>query len=215
MMRKSKKILSKSKGKEFAFIVDGECEFWYIQMLSRNEPSINVTLKPDLPQKKTPLEQYTRAIDLSDDYDKVFWIVDLDVIIRETNQAGKGKKSALQEFKECYKKLLKNHKEKIVVIINNPCLEYWYLLHFVETSKYFDSYEKLEKPLKKHLVGYNKTKKFHTKQDKDIYLQLKPFLKNAIKNAKKLNEFDFNNPCTGMTQMQLLFDTKEMKATVK
>lgn len=214
-MRTNKKLAQKYKGEKFAFVVDGKCESWYIQMLKRNERKLNIALKPELPQKKTLSFQYNRAIELSCDYDKVFWIVDFDVIIRETRQTKKGEKSPLQEFKEYHEKLTKNYKEKIVTVINNPCLEFWYLLHFVETSKYFDTYEKLEKVLREHLAGYNKTKEFHTKQNNDIYLRLKLFLNEAIKNAGKLPNFDFDNPCTGLTQMHLLFETKEMKEAVK
>jgi len=215
-MRPNKKLSQKSKGeKRFAFVVDGECEFWYVQMLKRNEQTINVTLEPKLPQKKTFSEQHSLVVQLSNNYDKVFWIVDFDVIIRETDQVKKGKKSVLQEFKEYHEKLIKNYCEKVTVIINNPCLEYWYLLHFVETSKPFATYEKLEKELKKHLANYSKSEKFHTKQNNDIYLQLKPFINTAIKNAKKLPVFDFSNPHSGMTQMQLFFETKEMTEIIK
>ena len=212
-MRRNEKLSQKSK--RFAFVVDGECEFWYVQMLKRNEQTINVTLEPKLPQKKTLSEQYNLVVELSDNYDKVFWIVDFDVIIRETDQAKKGKKTALKEFEEHYEKLTRKYREKVTVIINNPCLEYWYLLHFVETSKYFDTYEKLERELKKHLANYSKSKEFHTKQNNDIYLQLKPFINTAITNAKKLSVFDFSNPRSGITQMQLFFETKEMTEIIK
>ncbi len=83
-MRKSRTIPIKSKPK-FAFVVDGECEFWYIQMLKRNERQINVDLKPEIPQRKKLSELYQKVIDLSKDYDKVFWIIDFDALLSDKN----------------------------------------------------------------------------------------------------------------------------------
>jgi hypothetical protein len=78
-MRKTRKVPFANKTK-FAAIVDGDCESWYLQMLRRNEKNIKVDLKPEIPQKKKLKEQYERVIEQSKHYDKVFWIVDFDVI---------------------------------------------------------------------------------------------------------------------------------------
>ena len=73
------------------------------------------------------------------------------------------------------------------------------------------------KQVKKHkfLADYEKTKEYFTKQDNDIYLKLKPFLSKAKANAKKLGEFDFNNPQSAMSQMQLLFDTEVLNLSIE
>jgi hypothetical protein len=208
-MRKNRTIPFKSKPK-FAFVVDGECEFWYIQMLKRNERQINVDLKPEIPQRKKLSELYKKVIDLSKDYDKVFWIIDFDVINSETRSSKKGTKTALQEFKE-YCSTIESEYENIFVIINNPCLEFWILLHFETTSKYFDTCDGASKQLQKHLKDYNKSQQYFTRQDNDIYLKLKPFLKKAISNANKFKEFDFENPHTAIAQMQTFFEINEIK----
>ena len=208
-MRKNRTIPIKSKPK-FAFVVDGECEFWYIQMLKRNERQINVDLKPEIPQRKKLSELYKKVIELSKDYDKVFWIIDFDVINSETRTSKKGTKTALQEFRE-YCLIIESKYENIFVAINNPCLEFWMLLHFETTSKYFDTCDNASKQLKKHLKDYNKSQQFFTKQDNDIYLKLKPFLNKAISNANKLKHFDFENPHTALAQMQIFFETNEIK----
>jgi hypothetical protein len=130
-------------GKRFAFVVDGQCESWYIQMLKRNEKSINIALEPKIPQNKKLADQYNDVISLSRDYDKVFWIIDFDVINDETRKAKKGSKTAIQEFKEYFEKIEKINKraaiQNIFVIINNPGLEFWFLLHFEMTSKYYNT----------------------------------------------------------------------------
>ena len=82
----------------FAMVVDGDDESWYLQMLRRNERNIKVTLRPELPQKKTLNEQYLRVIELANDYDKVFWIIDCDVVKAETRTAKKGTETAQQEL---------------------------------------------------------------------------------------------------------------------
>lgn len=198
---------------KFAIVVDGECEFWYIQMLKRNERSININLEPKLPQKKSVTEQYNKLIELSLEYNKVFWIVDFDVIIRESRESRRGEKP-LHTFARCYP-LLKQY-NNIEIIINNPCLEYWYLLHFRQTSRYYDSYDSLIRDLKRvdTLSNYEKSELFYTRQNQDIYLRLKPFLGAAIINSNRLGIFDFSNPESGMSQMQLLFETDELSFIV-
>jgi hypothetical protein len=211
-MRQIKSIPKIGKPK-FAFVVDGECEYLYLQMLKRNERSINVDLKPEIPQKKKLIDQYNKVIELSNDYDKVFWIIDFDVINSETRLTKKGVKTAIQEFKEYCNKITKSYKN-IIVIINNPCLEYWILLHFEKTSKYYETCDGVTKQLKKHLLEYNKSQSFYTKQDNDIYLRLKPLLSKAISNAECLDKFDFNNPDSGMSEMQLFFNTEQIKKII-
>jgi hypothetical protein len=204
---KNNKTPIKSKP-TFAVVVDGECEVWYLQMLKRNERSIVVNIEPKIPQRKKLSEQFEMVIKLSEDYTKVFWIIDFDVIASETKNAKIRSKTALRSFLGYKKTIDKKHKN-IVIVVNNPCLEFWFLLHFEATSRYFDSCESVEKPLKTHLKDYEKTQKYYTKQDNDIYLRLKPKLAEALKNAKVLKLFDGENPNKAMSEMQLFFEATE------
>lgn len=52
---------------------------------------------------------------------------------------------------------------------------------------------------------------YNTKQNKDIYLQLSSRLPIAIANAKKLKEFDFDNPNSGISQMHFLLENIGIK----
>ncbi len=209
-MRKHRLIPFETKVK-FAIIVDGECESWYFQMLSRNEKSIRADLKPEIPQKKKLKQQFDKVVELSKHYDKVFWIVDYDVISSETRLAKRGTETPEQAFNK-YIQIIGKKYSNVVIIINNPCLEFWLLLHFETTGRYFENCEDATRQLKKHLPDYEKTRKYYTKQDNDIYLRLKPILKNAIANASKLKPFDLNNPNTAITQMHYFFATQEIKA---
>lgn len=207
-MRIKKNIPIKSKP-TFAIVADGECEVWYFQMLKRNERKINVNIEPKIPQNKKISEQYDIVKSLSIDYTKVFWIIDFDVIIKETKETKKGNDSAINIFKKYYNKIFKET-DNVIVIINTPCLEYWILLHYSSTSKYFEKYTDLLKELKKYLKDYKKSKDYYTKQDNDIYLRLKPMLLNAIENSKKLGSFNCDNYQTGMSEMHYFFEVDEL-----
>lgn len=209
-MRQSRKIISKVVP-TYSFVVDGETEIWYLQMLKRNERQLKINIEPKLPQRKSIDEQYKLVIDLSErEYSKVFWIVDLDTIIKESRETPKGKKTPLQTLIELRGKLQKEYKN-VTVIINNPCLEFWLLLHFEKTSKLFDTCDKAETQLKKHLKDYEKTRKYFTKQDNDIYLKLRPLLKIAISNSSNLGEFDLDEQTKAICEMFLLFEADEIK----
>ena len=177
-------------------------------MLKRNERSIVVNIEPKIPQRKKLSEQFENVIKLSEESTKVFWIIDFDVITKETKESKTGSKTATQLFLE-YRKTIAEKYKNVVIIVNNPCLEFWFLLHYEPTSKYLDTCEGAEKQLKKHLKDYEKTEKYYTKQDNDIYLRLKQNLAGAVRNAKALKLFDTENPNKGMSEMQLFFETDE------
>lgn len=209
-MRQSRKIRSQVTP-TFAFVVDGETEIWYLQMLKRNERQLRLNIKPEIPNKKSIEEQFNLVVDLSGrEYLKVFWLLDLDTIIKESRETPKGKKASLQALIE-FKKIIKRDYKNVIVIINNPCLEFWFLLHFEKTSKLFDTCAKAETKLKRHLKDYEKTQKYFTKQDNDIYIKLKPFLKTAISNSESLGQFDIYEQTQAICEMHLLFQTDELK----
>lgn len=192
----------------FAIVVDGETEVWYFQMLKRNERSINVSIEPKIPQRKKLFEQFETVKELSEDYTKVFWVIDLDVILKETKEAKAGKKTPFESFLG-YKKLVDQSYPNIKIIINSPCLEFWFLLHFEENIDIFENCNEATALLKKYLIGYKKKQKYFTKQDDDIYLKLKPNLADALNNANALALFDTKNPYKGLSEMQLFFEANE------
>ena len=192
----------------FAVVVDGETEYWYLQMLKRNEPNIPFNIKPQILQKKNIDQQYKLVIELSEEeYDKVFWIVDLDVLLKEEREKNNST-SSLQQFLSYWRKL--SNQNKVVVIVNNPCLEYWFLLHYKNTSKVFTACADAEKQVSQHLKGYEKTKKFFTKSNNDIYKQLKPYLQTAVSNATALGTFDAKDYSKAKCEMPLLFNTLQL-----
>ncbi|MBP5539417.1 MAG: RloB domain-containing protein [Bacteroidales bacterium] len=204
------KSSKQSPRKTYAFVGDGETEQWYLQMLKKNETKLTVTIRPELPQKKSIEDQFAYVQELSVIHDKVFWMVDLDVVIRET-KAFKGPKGQTPASILGTKyKLLQTDKElkkKVVFIANTPCLEYWILLHVVQTTKYFDSCDKVIAEIKKHapLTEYDKTKKYY-QQANDIYKRLKPYLNFAKKNSGKTGSFNPDNLERGVSEMKKIFE---------
>ncbi|MCH8554627.1 MAG: RloB family protein [Schleiferiaceae bacterium] len=210
-MRKPKKIRHKTIP-SFAFVVDGKTEVWYLQMLKRNERGIRVNIKPEIPSKKSLEDQYNLVCSLSGkEFTKVFWIIDLDTVIKEDSEAPKAKKSPLKNFENYRADLITNY-PNVIVIVNNPCIEFWFLLHFEKTSKYFETCLKAETQLKKYLKNYEKTQKFFTKQNDDIYLKLKTKLNTAIDNSFALGYFENKNPTKAMCEMDLLFKSEELQS---
>ncbi len=149
-----KRIKNPKRGKDtYALVVDGQTEAWYFQMMKRNEPLLQVNIEPKIPQKKKLSDQYNKVCELAEDYTKVFWIIDLDVLIAE---------SGIHQLIDLLSGLKKEKYKNVITIFNNPCLEFWFLLHFEQTTKYFPRCSDAEKQLKKHLVDYKKkTEIFH------------------------------------------------------
>lgn len=206
-MRKRSKF--KIKGSNaFTFVVDGDTEVWYLQMFKRNERELNINIEPKLPSKKSIPEQFKLVKNLAEDYTKVFWIVDYDVIVKETREAKKGTETSEQLFIKLKEKAEKF--DNVIVIVNNPCIEFWFLLHFEKTSKLFTDCNSAEKQLKKHLTDYEKTRKYFTKQDNDIYLKLKHKLSDAKVYSKNL-KFDEHNTSKAICEMNSLFEIEEIQ----
>jgi len=196
----------KGTGKKvYSIIVDGETEIWYFQLMKKHEDIPRIDIKPELPKRKTLKEQYELVKEnLRKGYDKVIWLLDFDTILKEDRERKKGQPSILQEFK-VYCKKLKDDKN-VSVLVNTPCLEFWYLLHFEATGKYFAKCENAEKSLKKsYLKDYQKSQKYYKKTNNDLYQKLKPHQAAAITNARKLGSFDFENPATAKAEIYKVF----------
>lgn len=180
-------------------LVDGECEQDYLTSIKTVEPfksilsSQKIKIAPDIPKTKSLDAQYLAVSDALNDYDKVFWIVDYDVIRKETLMQKKGKQTSLEKFSVLSKKfkelisIKKYQGKEVYVLINNPSIEFWYLLHYENTSKLYTTSEAAEKKLANHMKNYTKNdEKFR----KSIFSLLKDGLDQAIYNAELLVEDD-------------------------
>ena len=147
-------------------------------------------------------------------YKHIILIVDLDAILTDPKE--------LQKFKDLYCRYvsIKNDnanvrvspKQKgmknLMLIINNPCLEYWYIIHFKYINRFFSNFEELKPVLLKHLSDYEKSEKYYN-GNPDIYSRLggDQGLLIARQNAKQFSAFDLATCQTyRITEMDKLFD---------
>lgn len=200
MARKVKK--RKPTPEAIAVIVDGETEKWYLEKMKEVE-RLNIQIKPELASRKTIDGQIKFVCEkLKEEYDKVYWVLDADTIIKEEQQ----KKGIIEKLKKEVVKL-KEEYDNLKILINTPCLEFWFLLHFQATGKFYPQCAQIEKLLnnEKCLPNYEKTEKFY-KQTNNIYARLKPNLEFAIKNAEKLGNLDFDNLEKAKAEIYLLVE---------
>ncbi len=79
----------------------------------------------------------------------------------------------------------------MVVFESNPCIEFWFLLHFVRTTKPFSNCESVEKDLQKYLPNYTKNQQYLVQAN--IYKLLQPNLLKAIENGAWIEENHLEN----------------------
>ncbi len=101
----------------------------------------------------------------------VICVFDADVSKRNAAENEK-----LKKFKKQY-----NNEKCIIICDSLPSIEFWFLLHFVKTNKYFANSSAVENELKKHLKGYCKTQKYlqNTKWVENLSLKLNTALNNV------------------------------------
>lgn len=73
----------------------------------------------------------------------------------------------------------------IRLAISNPCFEFWYLLHFQYTTRYFRDYTAVENALTTYLPDYEKSD--------DVYSQLCERTDTAIQNAGRVAQYHLQN----------------------
>lgn len=213
-MARKKQKLQKDRG-GIAIIMDGKDERWYIDKVKECYPCKKlrqVNVKPELPNEKNVEEQFDLAKKLlEEEYSFVILILDFDKILKEKNDGGEGVKE-FSKFTNLYTnylnikacKKIKNHDwmNNLLVIVNNPCLEYWFLLHYRQTTKFFKNCDSLIPELKRipELKNYDKNETYI----KSLYKKLESRLPDARKNAKEFCLKECKNE--GCSEMNKMFD---------
>ncbi len=149
MARKTK---SRPPKFQVAIVGEGETEWFYFSNMRQCE-RFSFKVAPDLPKHSDYKSIIKTARKKRDEgYDLVFCVLDLDRIIRnETDKKG------YQSEKEKTKV-----NKGIEFIETMPCIELWFLLHFLKnySSKIYIDYNQVSIPLKAHIPNYEKTTKF-------------------------------------------------------
>lgn len=207
MARPTNKRPSRKTKPQYAVLVDGETEKWYLDLMKQEEKITAISIEPKLPSKKSLADLVATVEDyFKKGYDQVVWIVDLDTLQKEDRETPKGETSVLEKFKQHKAKLERDFGDKLHVLVNSPCLEFWLLLHFKNTSKFFDKCEDAETELKKQLEDYEKTEKYYKKANSNLYKKLKDKQLTAKSNASKLGSYDPEEPDKAKAEFFRIFD---------
>lgn len=207
----------KKSNESIALIVDGKDEMLYLAKVKEHYPCSdlkNAKIKPELPSHKKVEDLFDLAkAKLDEDYSYVILILDLDEPLKDSGEMSK--------FNELYQKYLLAKEnilsgqqikkygwmKNMLLVVNNPCLEYWYLLHFNKTTKHYPDFAAMYPDLKKipALANYSKKEAYYNNHP-DIYERLggDSGLKKARENAV---HFDFDT-CNsqGCSEMNCIFD---------
>lgn len=206
-----------------AMIVGGKDEAIYINQAKKYYsavcPTLAAKIKPELPTEKKVGELFAYAQELlSKEYTHVILILDFDDPL--------GKKAEFKQFEKYYgwyqkvrdgqTKLTPKQQEnygwmsRLTLVVNNPCLEYWYLLHFAKSNvtKFYGRYEpELERDVRRlpGFAKYDKSKAFCEKTP-DIFTRLGG-LKGLAHARSFKQEFDLAT-CReqGVSEMKKVFD---------
>lgn len=199
-------------------IVDGADEKWYLEKVKENyRPEIlgKIKIEPDLVQKKKVSNLFSEAkTRIERGCSKVILVLDFDEIVKDGRE--------LKEFKKWYviyqtvkTETIKKYAwmEKLVLIINSPCIEYWFLLHFRKTTKFYPDIKSMKNDMSSipELRDYEKSNTFYMKNP-NIYLRLggNKGLMVARKNAVPFNlEYCQNKGFSEMNQLFDFFDSLE------
>jgi hypothetical protein len=144
--RKSKKLELRNG----IFIVgEGITEQYYFAHLKQLK-KYNCSVKPRF-FGKTSIDDISKTVSkLLLGGVSVICIFDADVSARDKIENEK-----LKKFKKKYQ-----NDDLVTICDTLPSIEFWFLLHFVKTNKFFMNYKSLEKELKKHIPNYNKTENY-------------------------------------------------------
>ena len=119
--------------------------------------------------------EYQKQNDLSTANGDSIWVIaDGDVNYNAINPVTKKNQQLIKARKMAASR-------EIHLIISNPCFEFWYLLHFQYTTKYFKDYSAVRALLVKYLANYEKAE--------DVFDKLEPLTQKAVQNAKHVDEY--------------------------
>lgn len=195
MARKTKNRPPKFK---VAIVGEGETEWYYFTNMRQFE-RFSFKVAPDLPKHSDYKSIIKTARKKRDEgYDLVFCVLDLDRIINNETE----KKGYITE------KAKTNLNKGIEFIETMPCIELWFLLHFLKTysSKVYLNYSQVSIPLKRYIPNYEKTTKFLKPIRLYEYLNNNGNFQLANEYATRLEkEKDSNeNPLFNFTQINNL-----------
>ena len=198
----ARRIVNKRERKiKYAIIGEGITEWHYFNGMKRFE-CLNYDIKPELPKHSNLDSIKNKALELKKKgYDKVFCVIDFDVIIDDSRKLQK-----IIKYQKQYK--------AIIWLETMPCIEYWFLLHFLSTysSRIYLNFKEVKVELIKHIKNYDKSNDFFKKNSLYEILSSNGKKDIALCNGRKslIEKRKSDNPYYSYTKMQEIF--KELNA---
>jgi hypothetical protein len=159
----------------YAVLGDGQTEQYYLEHLKKIK-GFKYLVRPRL-FKRITIEQADKLIQemLKEGYDMVVYFTDYDTIVKQ-NKIDK------------YNKIVAKYQKRRDVLIceSMPSIEFWFLLHFIKTTRNFQNANEALNELKKYLPEFSKETSFVEKQKWVEDLVRDGKLINAMKNASEI-----------------------------
>ncbi len=103
----------------------------------------------------------------------------------DTAQFDEAEKKKVEALKKKYE-----GKKNVILCDSLPSVEYWFLLHYEDTNRFFQNSAAVEKALKPHIEGYEKSESFLSKKKWVQDMLADDKLQTAIDRAKKYESED-------------------------
>ncbi|BBB32548.1 hypothetical protein TTHT_1008 [Thermotomaculum hydrothermale] len=195
--RANRRNKKRQEKKLLVIYVDGETEVWYFNLVKKQLVNEKVFLKlmPEIAKSGTPEEKLVELNKFIKKYqrelEQAYLLLDFDTIRKESDWYQK-----IFDIRKKKRKRIKGEilNEKIRIIVNNPCLEYWFLLHFSNTKRFFENCDSVIQALSKEVKnnweienGYKKHEKEFKNFCNRLYREgLFKVLKEPIKRAENI-----------------------------
>ncbi len=152
MARKTKKS-RRLRSSPIVIIGEGLTEQYYFSHL-RSLYNFNYTIKPYFFGTTSLKDIDRKAREVITGGGVAVCVFDSDVSERNENE-----KKKLEQLSKKYEK-----EENIIFCDSLPSIEFWFLLHYCNTNKYFKDSKSVERELRKFIVQYEKKKVFLEKE---------------------------------------------------
>ena len=118
------------------------------------------------------LIEFIKREDIKAEYgDKIYLLVDTDINQNKDKQINEAKNIC--------------SKYDIQLITSTPTFEFWYILHYIDTTKIYQSSKQVKDELKFKIPNYS--------ENLNIYNVIKDRTDIAIENARKIEKYHLNN----------------------
>jgi len=161
----------------FVVLGDGITEQYYLKHLKAIK-SYKYTIRPYLFASIT-IETAEDIIDelLSGGCNQIVYFTDYDTIVN-------------QNKKDKFDALIKKYtgREEVLICESMPSIEFWFLLHFIKTTREYSDANQVTRNLAKYIKSYSKNKGFLENQEWVNELTKNGNFENAILNSKSVLE---------------------------